>query len=231
MKRDLSKFRRRLGLKLIGAAFILLGFAGMLQLMIRPNIINVCEYNSRAVTVSLIDDAINERLTELGDDAGYSALVKLSYTSDGRVSSIESNTKLINRIKNDMLTEINDRLMKGETENVDLTVGTLSGIPLFHGSGPTVRMKVEPKGYADAVFISEFTDAGLNQTLHRMIMRTTVSVTAFIPMYSVQTDVSGDFLIAETVIVGNVPESFTHVVSEDKDIVDAINDFEAEPYE
>lgn len=50
-------------------------------------------------------------------------------------------------------------------------------------------------------------------------------------MYSVQTDVSGDFLIAETVIVGNVPESFTHVVSEDKDIVDAINDFEAEPYE
>ena len=190
MKRDLSKFRRRLGLKLIGAAFILLGFAGMLQLMIRPNIMNVCEYNSRAVTVSLIDDAINERLNELGEDVGYSALVKLSYTADGRVSSIESNTKLINRIKNDM-----------------------------------------PKGYADAVFISEFTDAGLNQTLHRMIMRTTVSVTAFIPMYSVQTDVSGDFLIAETVIVGNVPESFTHVVSEDKDIVDAINDFEAEPYE
>ena len=65
--------------------------------------------------------------------AGYSALVKLSYTRrQGRdLLSIESNTKLINRIKNDMLTEINDRLMKGETENVDLTVGTLSGIPLL----------------------------------------------------------------------------------------------------
>lgn len=231
MKIDLSKFRRRLGLKLIGTAVMLLGFAGILQLMIRPNIINVCEYNSKAVTISLIDDAINERLVELGSDADYGNLVKLSYTSDGKVASIESNTKLINRIKNDMLTEINDRLMKGETENVDLTVGTLSGIPLFHGSGPTVRMEVEPKGYADAVFISEFTDAGLNQTLHRMIMRTTVSVTAFIPMYSVETKVSGDFLIAETVIVGNVPESFTHVVSDDKDVVDAINDFEAEPYE
>lgn len=231
MKIDLSKLKYRLGLKLIGTAVILLGFAGILQLMIRPNIINVCEYNSKAVTISLIDDAINERLVDLGENADYGNLVKLSYTSDGKVASIESNTKLINRIKNDMLTEINDRLMKGETENVDLTVGTLSGIPLFHGSGPTVRMEVEPKGYADAVFISEFTDAGLNQTLHRMIMRTTVSVTAFIPMYSVETKVSGDFLIAETVIVGNVPESFTHVVSDDKDVVDAINDFEAEPYE
>ena len=77
MKRDLSKFRRRLGLKLIGAAFILLGFAGMLQLMIRPNIINVCEYNSRAVTVSLIDDAINERLTELYKGAVSGILSKL----------------------------------------------------------------------------------------------------------------------------------------------------------
>ena len=231
MKIDLSKLKHRLGLKLIGTAVILLGFAGILQLMIRPNIINVCEYNSKAVTISLIDDAINERLVDLGENADYGNLVKLSYTSDGKVASIESNTKLINRIKNDMLTEINDRLMKGETENVDLTVGTLSGIPLFHGSGPTVRMEVEPKGYADAVFISEFTDAGLNQTLHRMIMRTTVSVTAFIPMYSVETKVSGDFLIAETVIVGNVPESFTHVVSDDKDVVVAINDFEAEPYE
>lgn len=231
MKKDFSKLRRRIGIKLIGSAFVLLGLAGILQLMIRPNIINVCEYNSKVVTVSLIDDAINERLSALADGADYDKLVKLSYTSDGRVASIESNTNLINRIKNDMLNEINDRLMNGETENVDLSVGTLSGVPVFYGMGPTVRLSVEPKGYADAVFISEFSDAGINQTLHRMIMRTTVSVTAFIPMYSVETKVCGDFLIAETVIVGNVPESYTHVITEDKDIVDTINDFGAEPYD
>ena len=119
MKKDFSKLRRRIGVKLIGSAFILLGLAGILQLMIRPNIINVCEYNSKVVTVSLIDDAINERLSLLADGVGYDKLVKLSYTSDGRVASIESNTNLINRIKNDMLNEINDRLMNGETEKVD----------------------------------------------------------------------------------------------------------------
>ena len=231
MKPDFSKLKKRIGVKFIGIAFVILGLALILQLMIRPNIINVCEYNSKAVTVSLIDDAINERLSILADGADYEQLVKLSYTSDGRIASIESNTNLINHIKNDMLSEINDRLMNGETENVDLSVGTLSGVPIFHGMGPTVSMSVEPKGYADAVFISEFTDAGINQTLHRMIMRTTVSVTAFIPMYSVETKVCGDFLIAETVIVGNVPESYTHVITEDKDIVDTINDFGAEPYE
>ena len=71
MKIELSKLKHRLGLKLIGTAVIILGFAGILQLMIRPNIINVCEYNSKAVTISLIDDAINERLVELGENADY----------------------------------------------------------------------------------------------------------------------------------------------------------------
>lgn len=124
--------------------------------MIRPNIMNVCEYNSRAVTVSLIDDAINERLNELGEVPGIQRPCKAQLYRRRQSFFYRKQHKADNRIKNDMLTEINDRLMKGETENVDLTVGTLSGIPLFHGSGPTVRMKVEPKGYADAVFISEF---------------------------------------------------------------------------
>ena len=75
MKKDFSKLRRRIGVKLIGSAFILLGLAGILQLMIRPNIINVCEYNSKVVTVSLIDDAINERLSLLADGAGDDKLV------------------------------------------------------------------------------------------------------------------------------------------------------------
>ena len=76
MKKDFSKLRRRIGVKLIGSAFILLGLAGILPLMIRPNIINVCEYNSKVVTVSLIDDAINERLSLLADGVGYDKLVK-----------------------------------------------------------------------------------------------------------------------------------------------------------
>ncbi len=228
---DKQRLKKKIGVKLIGAAFILFGAVIVLQLIIRPNIVRVCEYNTKAVVLSLIDSSINSRLDELGTDTGYSSLVKLSFTESGRVSSIESNTALINRIKTDMLTDINNRLMAGETESVELSVGTLSGIQAFHGAGPSVSMHVEPKGYADAVFISEFSDAGINQTLHRIIMRTTVSVTAFIPLYSVETKVSGDFLIAETVIVGDIPESFTHVVSEDRDIIDTLNDYEAEPYD
>ena len=60
---------------------------------------------------------------------------------------------------------------------------------------------------------------------------TKLNITVFIPLYSFDIDVTEDYLICETVIVGDVPESYTHVVSEDKDIIDSINDFEAEPYD
>ncbi len=225
----IHKLKIKLGRKLIGIALVIMGFTLILGFIIRPNIIKVCEYNSKSVTISLIDDAINERLNELGGNTEYSTLVSLRYDNEGKVSSIESNTALINRIKTDMLSEINDRLKSGSTEDVRLSMGTLSGISALNGFGPEVNMRVEPKGYADAVFLSEFTDAGINQTRHRIIMRTTVSVTAFIPFYSVECKVCGDFLIAETIIVGNIPESYTHVISGNEDIIDEIFDFGAQP--
>ncbi len=224
------KIRIIIGKKLIGAALVLLGLTIILAFIIRPNIIKVCEYNSRSVTISLIDDAINARLDEL-ENADYHSLVSVRYDEHGKVSSIESNTTLINRIKTDMLSEINDRLKNGSNDDVKLSAGTLCGISAFHGFGPEVSMRIEPKGYADAVFISEFTDAGVNQTRHRIIMRTTVNVTAFIPFYAVECKVSGDFLVAETVIVGNIPESYTHVISGNEDVIDGIFDFGAEPIE
>lgn len=223
--------RKIIGVKLIGVAAVLLGLALIITAVVRPNVRRICEYNTKSVTLGLIDNAINRRLDYLGESTEYNRLIRLTYTEGGQVASIESNTALINRIKSDMLTEINNSLKSGFKQSVQMSAGTLSGLSVFHGMGPNVSLKIEPKGYADAVFISEFTDAGLNQTLHRLILRTNVNVTAYIPLYSMETKVSGDFLIAETIIVGDVPESFTHVVSEDKDIVDNINDFEAEPYD
>lgn len=185
--------------------------------LVYPNIIRVCEYNVRAVIIGIMDKAVNDSLLNIDAPTDYTSLVDISYTDDGRISSIQSNTALINRIKTATLDEINERLLSGEEITTELSAGTLSGISAFYGSGGSVEMVIEPTGYANAVFISEFTSAGINQTLHRIKMRATVSVAAFIPLYSVETEVEGDFLIAETVIVGNIPESYTHIISDDGD--------------
>ncbi|MCH5324515.1 MAG: sporulation protein YunB [Eubacterium sp.] len=192
----------------------------LLHTFILPNVVQVCEYNTRALITGMIDKAVTEQLDKLADAADYGSLINVTYNDDGRVTSIQSKTAVINLIRTAILDDVNERLMRGDVISTQLSVGTLSGISAFYGSGGYVEMTVEPTGYADAVFISEFSDAGINQTLHRIIMRTTVSATAFIPLYSVQTEVSGDFLIAETVIVGDIPESYTHIISVGTDPVE-----------
>ncbi len=220
-----SKLRKAIGKKLIGVALILIGVAVLTYTSVRPNIIRICRYTTEAVITDLILKTINEELDTAEERIEYSDLVEVTYSENGRVTSVKSNTPLINRLKTDLVTVINETLKENRTDTTYLSLGTLIGIPFLQGSGPAVEMRSEPKGYANAVFISEFTDAGINQTRHRIVMKTTVTAVSFIPLYTVETTVSTDFLIAETIIVGEIPESYTHVIGANDDTIDKINDY------
>ncbi len=222
-----SRLKKIVGKKLIGVAFILIGVAVLMYTSVRPNIIRICRYTTEAVITDLVLTTINEELDTANEQIEYSDLVEVTYSENGRVTSVKSNTPLINRLKTDLVTVINETLKENRTDTTYLSFGTLIGIPFLQGSGPAVEMRSEPKGYANAVFISEFTDAGINQTRHRIVMKTTVTAVSFIPLYTVETTVSTDFLIAETIIVGEIPESYTHVIGASDDTIDKINDYGA----
>lgn len=222
-----SKLKKAIGKRLVGISLILIGIAILTFVLIRPNIVNVCTYTARATISGLIEETINERLEGKENQTEYSSLIEVTYSQYGTVTSVKSNTPLINRLKSDLVTSINRSLADNRTDSVSISMGTLSGFPFLQGTGPLVEMRTEPEGYASAVFISEFTDAGINQTRHRIIMRTTVDAVTFIPMYTVETEISTDFLIAETIIVGDIPESYTHVIGASNDVIDKINDYGA----
>ena len=75
--------------------------------------------------------------------------------------------------------------------------------------------------------ISEFSEAGINQTLHRILLEVSVDVSAIIPGYTTSVDVTTNFVVAETVIVGSIPDSYTHVITGDSDLIGKINDYAA----
>ena len=88
-------------------------------------------------------------------------------------------------------------------------------------------MSVEPLGYATTTIISEFTQAGINQTLHRIVIQIDAEVDAIIPGYSARVPVSTSIVAAETIIVGRVPEAYTHVVTTSEDLVGSLEDYGA----
>ena len=74
---------------------------------------------------------------------------------------------------------------------------------------------IEPKGKADTRLVSSFTSAGINQTMHSMILEVDAVISPMMPGFSETVDVQYDILLTQTVIVGSVPDSYSYIVLDD----------------
>ena len=220
-----KSFGKKLGTKLIALALILLGLFFLADLRFRPVVETVNAYECHSAVTNIINDAVMAELEREGAD--YSRLVNLTTNAEGEIISLESNVMSINRLKTGVSSRIERELERISAIGIDIPIGTLVGIELLHGRGFSVGMSVEPLGYATTTIISEFTQAGINQTLHRIVIQIDAEVDAIIPGYSARVPVSTSIVAAETIIVGRVPEAYTHVVTTSEDLVGSLEDYGA----
>ena len=210
---------RKLGVKLIAAALILIGLAFIVDLSFRP-IVETVNYNECHAAVSaMITRSIAAELER--EDTDYSSLVTIERDESGSVCSIESNAMNINRLKNNIAARLERELDR--MSGIDIMIP----VQLLHGRGFDVGMTVSPVGYAQTAIVSEFTEAGLNQTRHRIVIHIEVTADAVIPGFTSRVPVSASIVAAETIIVGKIPDAYTHVVAGDTDLVGLLQDYEA----
>lgn len=204
-------FFKKLGIKLIAAGMVMTGLLVILDLSFRPVIETVNAYKCHELVSRLINDAVSAEIEN--ENAGYSKLVNLTANAEGEIMSLESNVMNINKLKTRIVQRLEREIARLPEVDIQIPIGTLLGIQLLHGKGFGVGMTVQPVGYASASIISEFSEAGLNQTLHRIVIEIDADVDAIIPGYSTRVPVKTTIVAAETVIVGRVPNAYTHVVA------------------
>lgn len=216
---------RSIGFKLIAVSLILVGLCVIMELSFRPVIETVSANECHLAVSEMINTAVSEELSR--EDISYTKLVELSTNPDGEIIAAQSNVVNINKLKTGITQRLEAELREMGSTDIGIPVGTLSGISLLHGRGFEVGMAIKPIGYPKTTIISEFTEAGINQTRHRIIIEITVDADAVIPGFSSEISVSTSIIAAETIIVGRVPDAFTHVVSGDNDLVGILQDYGA----
>ena len=217
--------KHKIGIKLIGLALFLSGIVLLADIRVRPIIEKTAAYQSKLLATRIINDAVYSELEDESID--YGDLVTIIYNSDNLISSIESNMVNINKIKARITKSVNDKLSCLDEHDLSISLGTASGFEMFYNQGPLIPVKVQPEGYVEATLISSFESAGINQTLHRIIVVIKTDISAIIPGYTSSATVETQFVMAETVIVGNVPGTYTHVISGSEDLLGQINDYGA----
>ena len=157
-------------------------------------------------TSDLINDAINMQI-EIGD-IQYERIVYFEKDLDGRITALKTNMSEINRLKTSILNLINDEILAMDSSQLGIPLGSLILPEILSGRGKEIPVKIIAIRNSDAYFESNFTQAGINQTLHTLAMNVLVDVSVLILGKTEHFTVSSQVVVAQTVIVGDVPDTY-----------------------
>lgn len=157
-------------------------------------------------TSDLINDAIDRQIQN--GNIEYDRIVYFEKDLEGRITALKTNMSEVNRLKTETLNLINDEILALDTSDIGIPLGSVILPELLSGRGPTIPLQVLSIRNSDASFHSYFTQAGINQTLQQLTMEVSVDVTVLVLGKTERFTVSSQVVVAETIIVGQVPETF-----------------------
>lgn len=157
-------------------------------------------------TSDLINDAIDRQIED--GTIQYDRMVYFEKDLDGRITALKTNMSEVNRLKTNILNLINDEILALSTDDLGVPLGNLFLPEILSGRGPEIPVQILSIRNSDASFSSNFTQAGINQTLQQINMQVSVDVTVLVLGQTDSFTVSSQVIVAETIIVGDVPNTY-----------------------
>ena len=171
----------------------------------------------------IIFEAVNEAIQE--GDISYEELISMEKDTEGNITAVHSNMAAFNRLQAQILDIILARIDQVSARELSIPIGTLTGSALLAGRGPRISVRMESVGSSSAKFENRFDSAGINQTNHQIVLKVDVSVSILLPGFTTATTVSTAVTVAETVIVGAVPETYTYFSTAPETYEEDLKDF------
>ncbi|HWQ50563.1 MAG TPA: sporulation protein YunB [Terriglobales bacterium] len=189
---------------------------------LRPLVEGVGVAKAKAIANTSVMRAVEEELSENG--VTYADLVSVETSESGEVRALVCDIVRINQLKSRVSQRVQDNLAV-DVVRVPIPIGNLFSGDLLSGRGPVINLRLIPYGSVLVNISNEFSSAGINQTLHRILLNITTGVSIMMPVSSVTATVDTTICVAETVIVGRVPEYYTNISDMPSDVEENILNF------
>lgn len=202
MKKDRNKRKTKI---FVTVFFILILLFSYHIFVASPVIKTYCKAETRALTEKAINLAVSNVINRT---LSYDALIDINYDSSGEIVSFSANQYEINSITREIVKESQQQMLTLGQDGLKLNIGTLTGIPLFIGRGPIIRFKLVPIGAVSGNFDSEFDSVGINMTKHTLFLYVNTHISIVMPIKSYDFYSTNQVMLAESIIVGKVPEVY-----------------------
>ena len=187
---------------------LLLALTVAVVLHMKPVVVDLATARTSNAVNRIVVAAVNDAVESGRID--YAQLVDFDKDAEGHVTALRSNMAAFNRLQASIADDILQRMAEVSSTDLAIPIGTLTGSPLLAGRGPCLRVRMQSVGTATARFDNQFSSAGINQTRHRILLNVDVHVSILLPGLTTYTKVSNEISVAETVIVGGVPDTYTY---------------------
>ena len=180
---------------------------GVFTYNVNPVIMDTVELKSKALATRAMNSSIADVV--MGAIV-YDDLVTIISDDFGNISMIQANSLEINNLTKDLALSCEEKISEFGKTGVSIPLGTFTGVPLFVGRGPRLKVKMTPIGSVFCRFDSHFESAGINQTVHKIYVNIKANVGVVMPLSSRSFIAEQQVLISESVIVGQVPEVYLY---------------------
>jgi len=176
----------------------------------------IIERNCKNIARSIATKISNDESTKVMKKYEYQDIVLTTNDEDGNVKMLKIDIFTVNKIISDIPVYIQNELEKTENNTFEISLGSFLGSKVFSGIGPKVKVKINTVGDLETDLRSEFISAGINQTLHRIYLEVKCNVAILTPVQTIEEQIVNQVLLAEGVIVGQIPESYYNLNGVDK---------------
>lgn len=171
---------------------------------ITPVFNNLCQSEAKATATKIVNDTIDNVM----ENYTYTDLVVINKDNVGKINSIHADTATLNKIVSNIATNIQQTIDSQANRDIYIRLGTFTGITLLSGRGPKVPIRISSIGNIDTNIKSEFESAGINQTIHRIILEIKCDIQILTPFNTIVSSIEDKVILAENIVIGEIPESY-----------------------
>lgn len=204
-KRYINKKPPLLVLTILVCIIILLYY--IVDKNLKPIIIVMSENKARIIATQAINEAANKKIAK--DD--YKDLVTVMIDKDGKVTMLKIDPILMNKLATETTLAIQEELNNIETKSLMIPFANILGSQLLANTGPSIKVRIQPLGSVKVDYKSAVEAAGINMARHNIYLYVETNIRIIAPFIKSDVEVATHVPISETIIVGEVPESYINV--------------------
>lgn len=200
-----NKGRLRL-LALLASAALAVRLVAALDAKILPTLQEYAEYEARAATTQLMQDAVAAQMR--ADPDTYRGLYTIDRGADGSLQAVQSDLYAANAARAALVEAVAAALEAVPEQEIRVPIGSMLGSVFLSGHGPACTVTVCPRGYVDGSLQEQVSAVGINRAEYRLDLRLTTAVNMILDGRTHVLTVSVTVPLAHVLLDGAVPDYY-----------------------